>query len=87
MLQTPTYLSTTHLSLARSLNKKDLKRKIFERFFRSENSRNRSTGGSGLGLAITKEIVKKHHGSIGVHSKEEEGTTFTVRIPLKYIEE
>lgn len=39
----------------------------------------------GLGLAITKDIVLKHHGSIKIHSKEGEGTTFTVRIPLKYI--
>lgn len=61
--------------------------RVFERFFRVDKARARETGGSGLGLAITKEIVKKHHGSIGVHSKEEEGTTFTVRIPLKYIEE
>ena len=48
-------------------------------------SRSRETGGTGLGLAITKEIVMKHHGSIKIHSKEGEGTTFTVRIPLKYI--
>ena len=61
--------------------------RVFERFFRVDKARARETGGSGLGLAITKEIVKKHHGSIGVYSKEEEGTTFTVRIPLKYIEE
>ncbi len=61
--------------------------RVFERFFRVDKARARETGGSGLGLAITKEIVKKHHGSIGVHSKEDEGTTFTVRIPLKYIEE
>lgn len=45
----------------------------------------RETGGTGLGLAITKDIVLKHHGSIKIHSKEGEGTTFTVRIPLKYI--
>ncbi|MCR5430248.1 MAG: HAMP domain-containing histidine kinase [Eubacterium sp.] len=61
--------------------------RVFERFFRVDKARARETGGSGLGLAITKEIVKKHHGSIGVHSKEDEGTTLTVRIPLKYIEE
>lgn len=61
--------------------------RVFERFFRVDKARARETGGSGLGLAITKEIVKKHHGSIGVYSKEDEGTTFTVRIPLKYIEE
>lgn len=59
--------------------------KVFERFFRVDKARSRETGGTGLGLAITKRIVLMHKGSIKVHSKEEEGTTFTVRIPLKYI--
>lgn len=59
--------------------------RVFERFFRVDKARARETGGTGLGLAITKEIIKKHDGSIEVFSKEGEGTTFTVRIPLKYI--
>lgn len=60
--------------------------RVFERFFRVDKARTRETGGSGLGLAITREIVEKHHGSIKIHSKEGEGTTFIVRIPLKYIQ-
>ncbi len=60
-------------------------RHVFERFYRVDKARARETGGTGLGLAITRDIVLKHHGSIKIHSKEEEGTTFTVRIPLKYI--
>ncbi len=59
--------------------------RVFERFFRVDKARARETGGTGLGLAITNEIVKKHRGLIKIHSKEGEGTTFTVRIPLKYI--
>ena len=58
---------------------------MFERFFRVDKARARQTGGTGLGLAITRDIVLKHHGSIKIHSKEGEGTTFIVRIPLKYI--
>lgn len=42
-------------------------------------------GGTGLGLAITRSAVTMHHGTIQVASKEGEGTTFTVRIPLSYI--
>lgn len=58
---------------------------VFERFFRVDKARARQTGGTGLGLAITRDIVLKHHGLIKIHSKEGEGTTFIVRIPLKYI--
>ncbi len=61
--------------------------RVFERFFRVDKARARETGGSGLGLAITREIILKHHGSIKVHSKEGEGTTFIARIPLKYIQQ
>lgn len=54
---------------------------LFERFFRSDSSRNRSTGGTGLGLAISKAIVESHSGSIEVHSELGKGTTFTIRLP------
>ena len=59
--------------------------RVFERFFRVDKARARETGGTGLGLAITRDIVLKHNGYIKIHSKEGEGTTFIVRIPLKYI--
>lgn len=58
---------------------------IFERFYRVDKTRARETGGTGLGLAITKNIILMHRGAVKVYSKENEGTTFTVRIPLNYV--
>jgi len=57
--------------------------KIFTRFYRVDKTRDRETGGTGLGLAITRSTVLLHNGSISVSSKEDEGTTFAVRIPLR----
>lgn len=53
---------------------------IFERFYRSDEARNSSTGGSGLGLSIAKWIVDAHQGSIEVLSRKEFGTRFTVTL-------
>ena len=52
-----------------------------------DKARSRETGGTGLGLAITKNIILMHDGAIKVVSKEDEGSTFVVRVPLKYIRE
>ena len=59
--------------------------RIFERFYRVDNSHSKGIGGTGLGLAITRSAIAMHHGAIKVFSKEGEGTTFSVRIPLSYI--
>ena len=58
---------------------------IFERFYRVDKSHSREIGGTGLGLAITKSAIVAHRGAIKVQSTLDEGTTFTVRIPLRYI--
>ena len=58
---------------------------IYERFYRVDKSHSREIGGTGLGLAITKSAVLMHRGSITVTSKEGEGTTFLVKIPINYI--
>ncbi len=63
----------------------EFQEKIFERFYRVDKARSRETGGTGLGLSLTRNVILLHRGSIKVYSKEKEGTTFTVRIPLYYV--
>ena len=48
---------------------------IFDRFYRTDASRNSSTGGSGIGLSVVKKIVEEHGGKIWATSREETGTT------------
>lgn len=57
--------------------------KIFNRFYRVDKTRDRETGGTGLGLSITHSTVLLHNGSIKVNSREDEGSTFAVRLPIK----
>jgi len=54
---------------------------IFERFYRTEKSRNRKSGGAGIGLAIVKSIVNAHGGTVTVDNIKEQGSCFTVSIP------
>lgn len=54
---------------------------IFDRFYRIDDSRNRTTGGTGLGLSIAQAIVLAHNGVITVDSRPDRGSTFTVVIP------
>jgi two-component system sensor histidine kinase SenX3 len=61
---------------------RDLER-IFERFYRVDPGRGPSTGGTGLGLAIVRHVAANHHGSVQVESREGEGSTFVLRLPIQ----
>ena len=63
----------------------EFQEQVFERFYRVDKARSRETGGTGLGLAITRKVILMHHGAVRLVSKEGEGSTFMVRIPLNYI--
>lgn len=56
--------------------------RIFERFYRVDKARSRLTGGTGLGLAIVRHAVLNHGGKLEVDSREGEGSTFTIHLPL-----
>lgn len=63
------------------ISEKDLPH-IFERFYRSDSSRDTHTGGSGLGLTITKTLVEAHGGTIAVQSSVGHGSIFTIVMPV-----
>lgn len=64
----------------------DCKEQVFERFYRVDKARSRDTGGTGLGLAITKNVILMHRGTIKLYSESGEGSTFTIKIPIKRVE-
>ncbi len=57
--------------------------KIFRRFYRVDKARSRELGGSGLGLAISLWVIQMHNGTIAVKSKQNEGSRFTISLPIK----
>lgn len=78
-----------HISVTdtgRGISEEDLPH-VFERFFRADESRSRSTGGTGLGLSIAAWIAACHHGRIDVQSKPGVGSKFTLIFPLTPPEE
>lgn len=61
--------------------------RVFERFYRADPARARTTGGTGLGLAIVKHVATNHGGTVEVRSTEGHGSTFTLRLPAAPSEE
>jgi two-component system OmpR family sensor kinase len=55
--------------------------RVFDRFYRADRSRARTTGGAGLGLAIVRSIVTAHGGRVEVHSAPGEGAAFHIHLP------
>jgi two-component system sensor histidine kinase SenX3 len=80
----PTVLRTVRIAVTDKgigIPGKDLNR-IFERFYRVDPGRARQTGGTGLGLSIARHVAQNHGGRVEVESREGEGSTFTLVLPL-----
>lgn len=60
---------------------KENRQKVFERFYREDESHSNKVAGSGIGLAIVKMIIEKYHGKITIRDNEPVGTIFTVYLP------
>ena len=56
--------------------------RVFERFYRSDASRSRTSGGVGLGLSIVAAVVEAHGGAVSVDASADEGATFRITLPL-----
>ncbi|MFE7065134.1 sensor histidine kinase [Sutcliffiella sp. NPDC057660] len=75
-------LFTTFKDTGMGLSPTDLER-VFDRFYRADSARTRTTEGTGLGLSIAAKIVQLHDGQIHVTSKVDEGTSFVVELPVR----
>ena len=61
---------------------KDEIQRVFEPFYRAEQSRNRNTGGVGLGLAVTRDIIRSHSGTIELINRKPKGLTVKIMLPI-----
>ena len=77
---TPEFVSVSVVDQGIGIAAKDHQR-IFERFYRVDRARSRTTGGSGLGLSIVRHVVSNHGGTVAVVSEEGRGSTFTMTLP------
>ncbi len=62
----------------------ELRRRVFERFYRTDKARTRAEGGAGLGLAIVEAIAEAHHGTVRVTESRAGGAAFTLDLPLDW---
>lgn len=88
-IQVYTEMQGTEFSVIRIVDQgigipKEAISRLFDRFYRVDNSRQRSTGGSGLGLTISKRIVDLHQGTIKIVSEENVGTEVVISIPCDH---